>query len=166
MRNASAPKPALAAADHEQGYTSVQSARITGLTPRRLAYLAQHDLVVPSIKRPAGKRLHYSFSDLLELRTIARLTAGENRASIRRVRQVVEALRGLHNRPLLTCTLVVCDGEVLWADEETRSLFDVVRGFQTMFVVNLAYVETDVRQALAREGLRPPHQHATEARAA
>jgi DNA-binding transcriptional MerR regulator len=148
------------------GYTAVQAARIAGLTTRRLAYLAEQDLVAPSLIRPGGRRRYYSFADLIELRTINRLTAGENRISTRRVRKVVEALREIHDRPLVTCTLAVCDGQVLWADEQTRTLIDVLQGFQTVLVVNLGYVETDVRRALAHEGLALPHQRTAEPLAA
>jgi hypothetical protein len=150
----------------DRGYTAVQAARIAGLTKRRVTYLAEQGLVVPSLTRPGGRRRHYSFSELVELRTVARLTDREARISTYRVRQVVEALREIRDRPLLTCTLAVCDGNVLWADEQNRTLVDVMRGFQTVLVVNLAYVETDVKRELEREGLQPPHERTAEHRAA
>jgi DNA-binding transcriptional MerR regulator len=159
MSRQSSPEPAGEAVEL---YTAVQAARITGLTTRRLAYLAEKGLVVPALTRRGGKRLHYSFLDLIELRTIASMTAGENRISTQRVRQVVEALRELHDRPLLTCTLAVCGGQVHWADERTRTLYDVTRGFQTALVVDLGNVEHDVRRALALEGLNPPGERTTE----
>jgi len=156
------PRPVAA----DPGYTMVQAARITGLSKRRVIYLQERRLVVPSLTRPGGKRRHYSFSDLIELTTIASLTAADSRISVRRVAAVVEALREIRDRPLITCTLAVCDGKVLWADEQTRTLIDVTRGFQTVLVVNLAMIETDVRRALALEHLDPPTQRTVESRAA
>jgi DNA-binding transcriptional MerR regulator len=155
--------PEVAAkADVHELYTAVQAAKITGLTTRRLIYLAEQRLVVPSLTRPGGRRRHYSFLDLIELRTIASMTAGENRISTLRVRQVVEALSELRDRPLVSCRLAVCGGKVYWADEKTRTLYDVMRGFQTVLVVDLGYVETDVRRALAAEGLEAPEERTLE----
>jgi DNA-binding transcriptional MerR regulator len=144
------------------GYTAVQAARITGLSKRRVIYLAEQRLVVPSLMRPGGRRRHYSFGELIELRAIAKLTATDERVSVARVRAVVEALREIADRPLITCTLAVADGKVLWADEQTRTLVDVVRGFQTVLLVNLAYIETDIRRAVALEQLDPPPGHRTQ----
>lgn len=155
----SAADEAVASFGGEPGYTATEASRLAGLTRRRLAYLSERDLVVPALRRPGGRRLHYSFTQLLELRTIRQLTDGDDRTSVRKIRAVVAALREVADRPLLTCTLVVRDGEVLWADEDTRTLVDVMRGFQTVLVaVNLAHLETSLRRELAIDGLPLPSQ--------
>lgn len=141
----------------EPGYTAVQAAKITGLTRRRLDYLAAKGLVAPSIQRPGGRRRYYSYFELVELRTIRQLTDGDDRTSMRKIRAVVDALAEIRDRPLLTCTLVVRDGDVLWSDEENRMLVDVLRGFQAVLVaVNLWSVEAEVRRLLSMERLPVP----------
>jgi DNA-binding transcriptional MerR regulator len=147
----------------DPGYSTTQAARIAKLTKRRVIYLREQNLVVPSLTR-GGSRRYYSFMDLIELTTIASLTAADSRISISRVRAVVEALRKFSDRPLVNCSLAVCDGQVLWADEHSRTLIDVTRGFQTTLVVNLDLIETGVRRALVQE--HGTHPDAKERRAA
>lgn len=132
------------------GYSTEQAVRISKLTRRRVIYLREQGLVVPSLTR-GGKRRYYAFADLIELTTVASLTRSDDRISISRVRKVVEALHKFKDRPLVHCKLVVADGTILWADEETQTLVDVVRGFQTTLVVHLDQIETDVRAAATAE---------------
>jgi DNA-binding transcriptional MerR regulator len=134
----------------ELGYSTARAAQITKLTQRRVVYLREQRLVLPSLTR-GGRRRYYSFTDLIELKTIASLTAADSRISISRVRAVVEVLRRFRDRPLVNCRLAVCDGQVLWADEQSQLLIDVTRGFQTTLVVNLDLVATSVRQAVSEE---------------
>ncbi len=145
------------------GYTAVQAEKIVGLSRRRLQYLAAKGLVVPSIQRPGGRRRYYSFFELVELRAIRKLTDGDDRTSLQKIRAVVAALREIQDRPLLTCTLIVSDGRVYWVDHETDAVIDVQRGFQSVLVaVNLGGLESEIRRLLALEHLPLP----VEARAA
>lgn len=58
-----------------QGYSTIQVAKITGFTQRQLDYWAKEKIVVPSIQISAGSgtRKIYSFDDLVELRLISQL---------------------------------------------------------------------------------------------
>jgi len=141
------------------GYTTVEAAALTGMTRGRIQYLAEKRLVTP-VARPGGRRRYYSFQNLVELRAISHLIEGDDHASIAKVRKVVDALRQITDRPLLTCTLLVKDGEVLWADlsqDGETALIDILRGFQTVLVaVNLATVEAEVRRAAGIAGVAVP----------
>lgn len=141
----------------ERGYTIAQASTITGLSRRRLEYLAQTGLVCPSLRRPGGKRRYYSFFELVELRTIARLRgAGEERISLQQVRRVVRELEKVRDRPLRSCTLLSDGGKIFWLEEDSKALIDVLGQWQVVLAVSLHGLEWEVRRELHRLDLPAP----------
>lgn len=141
----------------ERGYTISEAARITGHTRNQIEYLDRTGLISPTIRRPGGKRRYFSFFELVELRTLARLRGdGDERISLQKVRRVVEVLEQLRDRPLRTCTLIGDGGSVFWVDE--GSLVDVLNRCQTVMtvIVNLHGVEHEVRREMDLAGLAAP----------
>ena len=140
----------------ERGYTISEAARITGHTRSQLEYLDRTGLICPSVRRPGGKRRYFSFFELVELRTLARLRGdGDERISLQKVRRVVAALETVRDRPLRTCTLISDGGSVFWVDEQANVL-DVLNRFQAVFAVSLHGLEHEVRRELDAAGLPAP----------
>lgn len=101
----------------DAGYTRPEAARLAGLTHRQLRYWTSIGFLRPSLERDGGpgRWARYSFADVVELRTVARLLA--TGLTLRRLRDEVARLRRAGcDRPLmLKCRvhageLLVCDG--------------------------------------------------------
>ena len=75
------------------GYSGTQTATVVGISYRQLDYWARTDLIRPSLSDASGSgsRRRYSYTDLLELKTIKKLLdAG---IKLEQVRKVFEYLR-------------------------------------------------------------------------
>lgn len=144
----------------QPGYTIAQAARIVRVTRRQLEYWASppHALVSPSITREGSKRRLYSFFDLVELRTLARL-CDEGRISLQKVRRVVGELEKVRDRPLRQCTLY-SDGDTIYYldenDPEGQTAIDVLRSWQVVLAIKLHGVEWEVRREIAALQLPAP----------
>ena len=124
---------------------------LTGLTARQIRYWDTTGLVSPSLQRAKGrgsKRL-YSFEDLVELRTVARLlTAG---VSLQRVRKVVDYIVRVRDvaRPLSSLRFLVDGNDVFVSSEDTRQWEDALRSGQILLIVPVDEIwkatEADVR---------------------
>ena len=139
------------------GYNVSQAARIVGVSRRQLDYWAETDLIAPSVV-PAGKtRRLYSFFELIELRTLARLRE-EGQISLQRMRRVLAELEKVRDRPLATCRLVAAEGNVflLDDDEDGLTITEVMDRWQMVTAVSLHGLEYEVRRELGRIGLAAP----------
>lgn len=124
---------------------------LTGLTARQIRYWDTTGLVSPSLQRAKGrgsKRL-YSFEDLVELRTVARLlTAG---ISLQRVRKVVDYIVRVRDvaRPLASLRFLVDGNDVFISSEDTLRWEDALRSGQILLIVPVDEIwkatEADVR---------------------
>lgn len=124
---------------------------LTGLTARQIRYWDTTGLVSPSLQRAKGrgsKRL-YSFEDLVELRTVARLlTAG---ISLQRVRNVVAYIVRVRDvaRPLASLRFLVDGNDVFVSSDDTLRWENALRSGQILLIVPVDEIwratEVDVR---------------------
>lgn len=103
-----------------RAFTAEKVRAITGLTLRKLQYWDEQGFIRPSLTSRTGrgrKRL-YSFQDLVALQVTAKLQ--EAGIPLRRVRKVVEHLRGLnYDHPLAQLTFRVEGGDVYFHEADT-----------------------------------------------
>jgi DNA-binding transcriptional MerR regulator len=88
-------------------FSRQQVTAITGLSSRQLGYWRKTGLVVPQVYT-AGGQAHYSFSDLIALRTAKRLL--DAKISLQRIRTCPQSLTRFlpaADRPLLELSLLV-----------------------------------------------------------
>lgn len=137
------------------GYSIRQAARVSGVTRRQIEYWLQTDLVRQSVTVPGRARPLFSFFDLVELRTIARLR-DDGRISLQKVRRVVGELEKVRDRPLRTCTLLSDGRRIYYVDEDGGTIVDVLHEWQTVIAVSLHRVEFEVRAELSLAGLQAP----------
>lgn len=137
------------------GYTIEQAARLTGVTRRQIEYWVKTDLVRQTVQVDGWKRRLFSFFDLVELRTVARLR-DDGRISLQRVRRVVRELEKVRDRPLRQCTLLTDGATVYYVAEESGAVIDVLSSWQTVIAVSLDGVEWELRRELAEQGLPVP----------
>lgn len=118
------------------GFSGKRMAELVGITYRQLDYWARTDLVKPSISEAAGSgsRREYSYSDLVELRTITKLLAAG--IKLEQVRKVFDYLRQHLAVDIGSAHLVIDGGSVnLYDDGE---LIDVLqRGQGVLNVLSL-----------------------------
>jgi DNA-binding transcriptional MerR regulator len=138
----------------EVGYRGPQTCKIVGISYRQLDYWTRTDLVVPSLQEAQGsgtQRL-YSFNDLLQLRVIKNLTdAG---ASLQKVRQAIEYVRG-HLEDDWSRITIVADGGGVYACTSDAEVIDLLRSGQG--VLGAVVAVGQVRDQLAGDlrELRP-----------
>ena len=110
----------------EQGYRGPQTCKIVGITYRQLDYWTRTGLVTPSLQEASGsgsQRL-YSFNDLLQLKVIKSLTdAG---ASLQKVRQAIDYVRGNLDDDWSRVT-IVADGGGVYACTTDQQVVDLLR---------------------------------------
>ncbi len=136
-------------------FSTAQTARLTGLSPRQLDYWDRRGFVRPSAVRASGygSARRYSFEDLVRLRVAARLrTAG---FGLNKIRQCVRTLRRLDpsREGMADVRLLVVGSRVVWARSD-RELVDVLQEGQLMLVFPLGEEVRGVAAAietLARE---------------
>lgn len=118
---------------NEMTFTSRQVIAICRLSQRQLSYWRRTALVTPSGYRPGG-HAHYSFADLVIIRTIKQLIdAGVSlqriRKSIARLQQFLPTL----GRPLTELTLVATGDVILVLYEGTA--FEALSGQEWIFPI-------------------------------
>ena len=110
----------------ELGYRGPQTCKIVGISYRQLDYWIRTGLIVPSLQeaRGSGTQRLYSFSDLLQLKVIKRLTdAG---ASLRKVRQSIDYVR-THLADDWERATIVTDGDRVYACTTDAEVVDLLR---------------------------------------
>ena len=117
----------------QASFSRQQAARLSGLTPRQLAYWRRTGLVVPGV-RTQGGQARYTFTDLVTLRAARRLRdAG---ISLQRIRKCLRSLTEFlpaTDRPLAELSLVVTGDVVLVFHGEHA--FDALTGQEWVFPI-------------------------------
>jgi DNA-binding transcriptional MerR regulator len=117
----------------DQGFSTHQVSRITGLSARQLSYWRKTGLLFPAMQTSGG-HARYSFVDLVSLKTASQLIdAG---VSVQRIRQCLKSLsRFLPNTstPLQKLSLVATGDVVLVL--RSGAAFDALTGQEWIFHV-------------------------------
>lgn len=122
----------------------------TGLSRPMLIYLAQQEIVVPTLtpNRRRGRKLIYSLGDVILLRAIARLL--EQGVEVKRLKISIRKIQAnLNNQMDLIKTVryMVTDGFDVYLHEEQDILRSVTTGqLGFAFLVNLAQVRDEVER--------------------
>jgi len=135
-----------------QGFSTRQVCRITGLSARQLGYWRKTGLLSPA-KQTNGGHARYSFVDLVSLKTASRLIdAG---VSVQRIRQCLQSLsRFLPNTdtPLQELSLVATGDVVLVLRSDAA--FDALTGQE--WILHVADLEHEAQLLLCNREV--PHQ--------
>ncbi len=137
--------PALA---DQIGYSGTQTAKVVGISYRQLDYWARTDLIRPSLTDAAGSgsRRRYSYSDLLELKTIKKLIdAG---IKLEQIRRVFDYLREHVSTDIASAHIVIDGNSVVLCDGD--ELIDVLKhGQGVLNVLSLGGVKEELEADLA-----------------
>jgi DNA-binding transcriptional MerR regulator len=141
-------------------YSSGEVERLLGLTQRQLGYWIATDVVVPMQSRGSGtgRRLRFSFGDLVRLSVIKRLL--DVGMSLQAVRQSIEFLRTLPDvQEPLSDVYLTSDGRTIYAHQGADQVLDALRGGQMVLALGLEGVmrdlETQVVELQARRRRKP-----------
>ncbi len=130
------------------GFSGTQTAKVVGISYRQLDYWARTDLIRPSLSdaRGSGSRRRYSYSDLLELKTIKKLLdAG---IKLEQVRKVFEYLREKVSTDIASAHIVIDGGSVMLCDGD--ELIDVLQNGQGVLnVLSIGGVREELEADLA-----------------
>lgn len=135
-------------------FTTAQVADMTGLSMRQLDYWSQRGIFVPSIQQAqgSGTRKHYSFEDVIQLRSLRKLLC--RRWSTQKLRQAISMLREVMQDPNpLRYASLIADKSTLLAVYKTkegeRILLDAhCTGGQQVMCLVIEVVEEETRQLL------------------
>ncbi|MEM9513831.1 MAG: MerR family transcriptional regulator [Actinomycetota bacterium] len=137
-------------AEHDQGFSGTQTAKVVGISYRQLDYWARTDLIRPSLSDAAGSgsRRRYSYNDLLELKTIKKLLdAG---IKLEQVRKVFAYLREHVSTDIAAAHIVIDGGSVVLCQGD--ELVDVLQqGQGVLNVLSLGGVKEELEADLAPE---------------
>ena len=139
-------------------YASGEVERLLGLTGRQLGYWAATGVVTPTETRGTGtgRRLRFSYEDLVRLSVIKRLLdAGMSLQAIRRSIAFLRTLPGV-DEPL-TDVYLTSDGRTVYAHHSSEQVLDALRGGQLVLALGLEGVvrRLDARIVELRDGRRP-----------
>jgi DNA-binding transcriptional MerR regulator len=126
------------------GYSGTQTASVVGISYRQLDYWARTDLIRPSLSDASGSgsRRRYSYTDLLELKTIKKLLdAG---IKLEQVRKVFEYLRKHVSTDIASAHLVI-EGESVTVCNDGE-LIDVLKNGQG--VLNMVFSMSGMKNEL------------------
>ena len=144
------------------GWSGTQTAKVVGISYRQLDYWARTDLIRPSLTDAAGSgsRRRYSYSDLLELKTIKKLIdAG---IKLEQVRKVFEYLREHVATDIASAHIVIDGGSVVLCDGD--HLVDVLKqGQGVLNVLSLGGVKEELEADLAPITAEPEAVAASDA---
>ena len=128
----------------DQGFSTRQVCRITGLTARQLGYWRKTGFLSPA-QHTRGGHARYTFIDLISLKTASRLIdAG---VSVQRIRQCLQSLSRF--LPIQELSLVATGDVVLVL--RSGAAFDALTGQEWIFQV--ADLEREARLLLSKREL-------------
>jgi uncharacterized protein (DUF433 family) len=133
-------KPVIKAFTRDQAY------RVTGVSPRRMAYWARTDVLQPSIrysKRGEPYGYVYDFRDVVGLRTLATLR-DKHGISLQQLRRANQFLRAHANRPWSELRFWVRDKEIFFSDPVSHELMVPGDPAQAAFQFEMEPVVLDV----------------------
>lgn len=140
------------AASAKETFTSKETARIAGLSPDMLNYLARYGIVTASgnDRRARGHARRYLYVDLLLLRVIARLL--ENGVSVLRLRKALDGLKTRQGSiELLTKRFVVTDGYNLFLQDGGVAELLETGQLSFAFVLELRSLRAELTAAIVRQ---------------
>jgi DNA-binding transcriptional MerR regulator len=130
------------------GYSGTQTASVVGISYRQLDYWARTDLIRPSLSDASGSgsRRRYSYTDLLELKTIKKLLdAG---IKLEQVRKVFDNLREHVGADIAAAHIVIEGGSVSLCNQ--GELIDLINHGQSVLnVLSMGGVKTELEADLA-----------------
>lgn len=154
----------MTAARVRADFGSGEVERLLGLTQRQLGYWAATHVVEPRETRGSGtgRRLRYSYEDLVRLSVIKRLLdAG---MSLQAIRRSIDFLRTLPDiTEPLTDVYLTSDGTTIYAQRGEDQVLDALRGGQMVLALGLdgvvrqldaQIVELHARRDRSRAGKR------------
>lgn len=131
-------------------FSAEQVVRLTGLTPRQLAYWDQTGFFKPQYaaedRKVAYSRI-YSFSDLVGLKTIA-ILINEHNVTLRELKKVAEKLSKYSTRPWAELRLGVWKRKVQWIEPDTGLPAGV--DDKQYLMIEMFDVINDMKQAVRR----------------
>lgn len=133
-----------------QGFSTAETARLTGLTSRQLDHWDRMGFLRPSLERASGygSTRRYSFADVVRLRVAARLRAAG--IGLPKIRRCAEALARLEpDADLGHARLLVLGNRVLWARSD-QELVDLLKEGQMVLVFSLDEAVQEAAGAVAR----------------
>lgn len=132
----------------EGGYSGTQTAKVVGISYRQLDYWARTDLIRPSLSDAtgSGSRRRYSYSDLLELKTIKKLL--DSGIKLEQVRKVFEYLRANLSTDIAAAHIVIDGSSVMLCEGD--QLIDVLQNGQGVLnVLSIGGVREELEADLA-----------------
>jgi len=148
-----------------RSFSTSETARLTGLSPRQLDHWDRKGFLSPSIERAAGygSFRRYSFADVVRLKVAARLRAAG--VGLARIRRCAEALARLDPvSDLGEARLLVVGNRVLWARSD-RELVDLLKEGQMVLVFSLNETVAEAAGAVANLAREDENADPTVARA-
>jgi DNA-binding transcriptional MerR regulator len=142
----SVPDARQARMDKVEGPFSAEHVeRITGLTPRQIAYWDRSGFFSPSLAIPiAGNRKvrAYSFKDIVGLRVLSVLT-NQHHISLQKLRRFAKKLHERSATPWASLKLTVAKGEVAFYEDSGRKAQGVISGQYVLvpLIDEIRYVE-------------------------
>lgn len=134
--------------------------RLTGLTPRQLAYWDRTGFFTPRYASE-NRRLPYSraydFRDVVGLRTLA-LLRGRHNVSLQELRKVNDWLKEHYETPWASLRFYVGGGKVYFDDPATGNRMAGHRSGQMTFPFEMIEVEQEMSKAAERLKERTPEQ--------
>jgi len=143
-----------------RSFSTAETARLTGLTPRQLDHWDRQGFVRPSAEKASGygSVRRYTFADVVRLRVAARLRA--NGIGLARIRRCAEALAKLDpSADLGRARLLVVGSSVLWARSD-REVVDLLKEGQLVLVCSLGDAVSEAAGAVARLDKEMERNHA------
>lgn len=131
-----------------ESFSSVEAARLAGVSYRQLDHWARKGLVEPSVAAAAGSgtQRRYSFADLVAVTTVRRLRdAG---ISLGRAAEHLDAIRRvLHQEP--AATRLIIRGKEVCAVSDDDMVVNLARGGQLVMTLDLGDVAAAVEGVIA-----------------
>lgn len=148
------PKPNVV-----HGYPRSKLPDLVGLSRRQVGYLAERQLVLPSVRGSAGRGIAtlYGWQDLLVMATLRRvLEISRSELAARQAEMIVAALRrDLGQEPIAFQCLVV-DRESAFVVDDVSLVMKTLEAGDAMLLVPLRAVEAELESRRLRIGLPGP----------
>lgn len=137
-----------------QPFSSKQAARLSGLTPVMVDYLARTKVVVPTVEGypGRGKPRLYSFGDLVTLRAVKTLLKAG--FSVKGLKRGMIELQKAYGRTLGECPghYLFTDGRTLFWRDGQDSMREITAGGQMvfLFMCDLRQIHSNLEKAMMR----------------
>lgn len=132
----------------ERGFGRETVIRTAGITYRQLDYWARIGFITPSVVEAhgSGSKREYSFTDLVQLRTVKKLLdAG---VTLQKIRKAFDYVQFDLRRPLEEITLA-SDGRTIYACTSPTEVVDLLSGGQGVFAIAIQKVYEELQGEIA-----------------